>query len=86
MPVWLPYAITWTLSTILGGAAVYAAMRSTIAGMEIRITRLESDVGTHETGLRGSSHAMAQKVTEALGRIGIMEHRIKALEEHREIR
>ncbi len=42
-----------------------------------RVDTLESEIGTHDTGLRGASHRNSNKLTELEGRISELEFRIR---------
>lgn len=75
MPVWLPYAITWLLSTLLGGAAVYGAMRAKLAGIEAELANIKSEIGTRNTGLRGAVHDHSGALLRLDGRLTALEDR-----------
>lgn len=75
MPAWLPYAITWVLSTLLGAAAAYAALKSKLTDLEVRLRTVEGEIGNHESGLRGRSHELSGSVLKLDGRVTALEDR-----------
>lgn len=40
-----------------------------------RVARLDRDIGTHETGLRGATHELSNRVTEISMRMSLIERR-----------
>lgn len=101
MPVWLPYAITWLLSTIFGGAVVYGAMRAKFAALETALiglstqvgalsskidTHIENDMQAHERIAR--LEASSDQITDRLKTVGEQQHRFHAAhgDEERNIR
>jgi hypothetical protein len=75
IPTWLPYAITWVLSTLLGAAAAYAALRSKLTDLDVRLRTVEGEIGTHESGLRGRSHEHNSALLRLDGRVTALEDR-----------
>lgn len=73
MPEWLPSAITWLISTGIGAAVGYAAIRSRLENHEVRIKAIEIELGTRETGMRGAIHESANFLLKLEGRIMALE-------------
>lgn len=51
-----------------------------------RVDSLEREIGTHDTGMRGSSHRNSNKLTELEGRISELELRLKLRNERQDRR
>ena len=47
MPAWLPYAITWLLSTVVTAAAIYGAMRAKLANVHDAAASLTAKLDMH---------------------------------------
>lgn len=60
MPDWL----IPLLSLLAAAAGGYAGVHGRVSRAESRLERLEQEIGTHDTGLRGSVHKIANRVTE----------------------
>lgn len=75
MPEWLPSAAQWFMSTLVGAAVGYAAIRATLANHEARIKAIEQELGTRETGIRGALHKLPSEFQRLDTRISILEDR-----------
>ena len=71
MDEWLRFALT-ILGTSLGS---WVAITVKQARMEERMKRVEQDIGTHDTGLRGQVHEHASRLTEHEIRLTTLEER-----------
>jgi hypothetical protein len=71
MPEWLI-----PILSILGAAVgAWIGVHSRVVRVETRVDRLESEIGTHESGLRGAVHKTANRVTEIDMRLNALERR-----------
>lgn len=81
--LWLFGTLISLLTIVIGAiaAALWAHVghckdvAATVARIETSVERLTQDIGTHETGLRGSVHETANRVTEHGMRISILERK-----------
>ena len=71
MPDWLIPA----LSLLAAAAGGYAGVHGRVSRAESRLDRLEQEIGTHETGLRGTVHKTANRVTEIDMRLSMLERK-----------
>lgn len=71
MPDWL----IPLLSLLAAAAGGYAGVHGRVSRAESRLDRLEQEIGTHETGLRGTVHKTANRVTELDMRLAVIERR-----------
>jgi len=71
MPDWL----IPLLSLLAAAAGGYAGVHGRVSRTESRVDRLEQEIGTHETGLRGSVHKSANRITEIDMRVAMLERR-----------
>ena len=65
-------AIAAALWTHIGHCKDVAAM---VARMDARLERVSQDIGTHETGIRGAVHEIANRVTELSMKVALLERR-----------
>ena len=71
MPEWLIPVLS-----VLGAAVgVWIGVHSRVVRVETRIERLEQEIGTHDTGMRGTVHKTANRVTEHEARLIVLERR-----------
>lgn len=71
MPDWL----IPLLSLLAAAAGGYAGVHGRVSRTESRVDKIEQEIGTHETGLRGSVHKIANRVTEIDMRLTALERR-----------
>lgn len=69
----LPNWIVALLALVGSGAGAYGGMKAALAAMTERVMRLETDVGTHDTGIRKWLHDLS-------GTVGHHELRLEVLE------
>lgn len=69
MPDWL----IPLLSLLAAAAGGYAGVHGRVSRAESRLDRLEQEIGTHDTGLRGTAHKNANRITELDMRLGVLE-------------
>jgi len=71
MPEWLIPVLS-----VLGAAVgAWIGVHSRVVRVETRIERLEQEIGTHDTGMRGTVHKTANRVTEHEARLIVLERR-----------
>lgn len=63
------------MSLLAAAAGGYAGVHGRVSRAESRLDRLEEEIGTHDTGLRGTVHKTANRVTEIDMRLGALERR-----------
>ena len=81
--LWLYGTLISLLTIVIGAiaAALWAHVghckdvASAVARIETNVTRLTQDIGTHETGLRGAVHEVANRVSEHGMRISMLERK-----------
>jgi len=81
--LWLFGTLISLLTIVIGAiaAALWAHVghckdvASAVARIETNVTRLTQDIGTHETGLRGAVHEVANRVSEHGMRISMLERK-----------
>lgn len=69
MPTWLTPVLALVGSVV--GSLVVTAWR--FARLESDVERMKTDIGTHETGLRGAVHKTANTVTALEMRVSLLE-------------
>lgn len=69
MPVWLTPVLALVGSFF--GSIVVTVWR--FARLESDVERMKVDIGTHETGIRGTMHRTATHVTELEMRVSVLE-------------
>jgi len=70
MPAWLPFLVTWVISTLAGAGIAYGVLRQ-------RLQVLEQEVGTRNSGLRGAVHDHTQSLLKLDGRVTSLEQQRK---------
>lgn len=73
MPDWGPGAITWLLSTFVGSAVAYAAIKSQLENLATRLKKVEDEISL----LRARSHDHSNAVLRLDGRLLVLEDRDK---------
>ncbi len=73
MDQWLQVALT----VVGSGVAAYLAISLKVARHDERLRRLEQDVGTHETGIRGALHKHAGLLTQHELDIEMLKRRVE---------
>ena len=73
MPDWLIPVLS-IVGAVIGG---WLGMHSRVVRTETKVERIESEIGTHESGLRGAVHRTANRVTEIDMRLHAIERKIK---------
>lgn len=68
MPAWLPLLAASFAGTLIGAGVAYGILRQ-------RLSTLEAEIGTHETGLRGSAHRHSGALLRLDGRVTALEQR-----------
>jgi len=71
MPEWL----IPLLSLLAAAAGGYAGVHGRVSRAESRLDRIEQEIGTHETGIRGTVHKTANRLTEIDMRVAMLERR-----------
>lgn len=79
--LWLFGTLISLLTIVIGAiaAALWAhighckEVSGAVARIDANVTRLTQDIGTHETGIRGSIHELANRVTEHAMKIALLE-------------
>lgn len=79
--LWLFGTLITILTVVIGAiaSALWAhvghckEVAAAVARMESQLERVATDIGTHETGLRGAVHETANRVTELSMKVGLME-------------
>lgn len=79
--LWIFGTLIGLLTVVIGAiaAALWAHVghckdvASAVARIETSVARLSTDIGTHETGLRGAVHEVANRVSEQGMRISLLE-------------
>lgn len=85
----------WVLPviTILGSVgSAWAGVRiglargeEKLAALVGRMEKVEREIGTHETGLRGHAHRIGADIPKLYGRVEALEERLEALENRMEV-
>lgn len=73
MPTWLTPVLALLGSTL--GSVVVTVWR--FARLESDVERMKQDIGTHETGLRGSVHRTSNAITALEMRVAVLERQDK---------
>lgn len=73
MPVWLP---TLLASIAGGGVASYVGVRVALADIGTRLSAVEKEIGSKETGMRAQLHSQQNRLGKHAARLWRLEEKV----------
>ena len=68
MPAWLPLFVWSITGTLIGAGIAWGVLRQ-------RLATVEREIGTHDSGLRGSAHRHSGALLQLDGRVTALEQK-----------